>query len=187
MIGDIVIRSANEDDFESLCALYCKSVRCNPDGFIQDLNYHGCLIAKARLWRAAGGEMLVGYTDDKLIALGGLSPETETRVELCKLHVDPELQGRGIGRLMTERLIGVARSRGFAEIVLHVTATQKAAINLYNSIGFRPVDRKVFRTSVYDEPVSFDTLYMHLPISEAMTMPSNRHDVARSRTARGDA
>ena len=168
MTGDIIIRGAAECDFEGLCALYCKSVRCNPQGFIQDLNFHGCLNAKTRMWRAAGGDMFVGYSSDALIALGGLAPESETRVELCKLHVDPQYQGRGIGRMLTEHMISVAKSRGFSEVVLHVTATQEPAIRLYNSLGFRPQKRKIFSTPVFDRTVSFDTLYMHLPLSEQM-------------------
>lgn len=164
MTGDIVIRSAEEADFIPLCALYCKSVRCNPNGFIQDLNYHGCLIAKTRSWREAGGDMLVGIHDGRVIALGGLAPHDPTHVELCKLHVDESMQGRGLGRLMTEHLIDLAHQRGFTEVILHVTTTQKAAIRLYHSIGFEPVKREVFETTILDERVAYDTLHMRLPI-----------------------
>jgi ribosomal protein S18 acetylase RimI-like enzyme len=167
MTGEIMIRSAAEENFASLCALYCKSVRCNPQGFIQDLDYHGCLIAKTRTWRARGGEMLVGYDGASLIAMGGLAPCEDGSIELCKLHVDAAWQGRGIGRLLTERLIAVARARGFAEIKLHVTATQTAALALYRSIGFRPLKRAIFEATISGEPVSFDTLYMYLPIRSA--------------------
>jgi GNAT superfamily N-acetyltransferase len=145
MKGGILIRSAGEGDFPPLCALYCKSVRCNPDGFIQDLDFHGCLIAKTRAWREAGGDMLVGIAGERVVALGGLAPHGQTQVELCKLHVDETMQGRGLGRLMTEHLIALARHRGFMEVVLHVTTTQKAAVNLYHSIGFSRSNRKSSR------------------------------------------
>jgi ribosomal protein S18 acetylase RimI-like enzyme len=164
MTGDIAIRSAEEADFVPLCQLYCKSVRCNPNGFIQDLNYHGCLIAKTRSWRDAGGDMMVGIHDGRVIALGGLAPHDRTHVELCKLHVDEAMQGRGLGRRMTEHLIDLAHQRGFTEVILHVTTTQKAAIRLYHSIGFEPVKREVFETTVLDEHVAYDTLHMRLPI-----------------------
>jgi ribosomal protein S18 acetylase RimI-like enzyme len=165
MNGDIVIRCAEETDFPPLCALYCKSLRCNPGGFIQDLNYHGCLIAKTRAWREAGGDMLVAYQADRLVALGGLAPETNERVELCKLHVDEAAQGRGLGRLMTERLLALAAERGFSEVVLHVTTTQQPAIRLYHSIGFAPVRQAVFETTIADQHVAFDTLYMRMQIA----------------------
>ncbi|MBX2806529.1 MAG: GNAT family N-acetyltransferase [Hyphomicrobiales bacterium] len=165
MNGDITIRGVSEGDFAGLCELYCRSVRCNPEGFIQDLDFHGCLRAKTGQWRDLGGDMFVGYAGQEVIAIGGLAPESDTHVELCKLHVDPSYQGRGIGRMLTEHMISVARHKGFSQVVLHVTATQKAAINLYKSLGFQPQKRKVFSTSVYNRTVSFDTLYMYLPLS----------------------
>jgi ribosomal protein S18 acetylase RimI-like enzyme len=164
MTGDIVIRSAEDADFAPLCALYCESVRCNPAGFIQDLNYHGCLIAKTRAWREAGGDMLVGVYDGRVVALGGLAPHSDTHVELCKLHVNEAMQGRGLGRSMTEHLIDLAHQHRFSEIILHVTTTQKAAIRLYHSIGFQPVKQEVFETTIFDEHVAYDTLHMRLPI-----------------------
>jgi ribosomal protein S18 acetylase RimI-like enzyme len=167
MTGEIMIRSASEEDFAPLCALYCKSVRCNPQGFIQDLDYHGCLIAKTRAWRRQGGDMLVGYHGGTLIAMGGLAPHEDDSIELCKLHVDAAWQGRGLGQILTERLIATAHAKGFAEIKLHVTTTQTAALGLYRSIGFRPVKQATFKTTVAGTPVAFDTLYMHLPIRSA--------------------
>jgi ribosomal protein S18 acetylase RimI-like enzyme len=164
MTGDVMIRGAAEEDFAPLCALYCQSVRCNPHGFIQDLNYHGCLIAKTRAWRKRGGDMLVGTHGGTLIAMGGLAPHDDGSIELCKLHVDAAWQGRGIGRLLTGRLIALAHARGFAEIKLHVTTTQTAALKLYDSIGFRRVKQATFETTIAGEPVAFDTLYMYLPI-----------------------
>jgi ribosomal protein S18 acetylase RimI-like enzyme len=99
--------------------------------------------------------------------MGGLAPHEDGSIELCKLHVDAAWQGHGLGRLLTERLIATARARGFAEIKLHVTTTQTAALGLYRSIGFRPVKQATFKATVAGAPVAFDTLYMHLPIRSA--------------------
>jgi len=163
-MNGVTIRSAVEEDFPPLCALYCNSIQCNPDGFIQDLDYHGCLIAKTREWRRRGGDMLVAREAKPLIGMGALAPDAEDRAELCKLHVDRWKQGNGIGRLMTEQLIRLAGAKGFSEVILHVTTTQTTAIKLYGSLGFRPVRRTVFETTVFNQPASFDTLYMQLPI-----------------------
>jgi GNAT superfamily N-acetyltransferase len=165
MIEGVTIGPASEEDFAPLCALYCQSVRCNPNGFIQDLDFHGCLIAKTREWRKAGGDMLVAREGGAVIAMGGLAPAGGNSVELCKLHVDAAWQGRGLGRLLTQQLIELAAARGFDEIKLHVTTTQQPAIGLYRSIGFRPVEKAVFETTVFGRPASFDTLHMSLPIA----------------------
>ncbi len=164
MNDNIEIRPLSEDDHAAVCDLYCKSVKCNPHGFIQDIGFHGCLISRTREWREKAGDLLVGHVDGALVSLGALAPHAEGAVELCKLHVDPLWQGHGFGRRMAERLISTARMRGFPEMVLHVTVTQTAAINLYRSLGFAPVRQALFRTQVFGEPVSFDTLHMRLPL-----------------------
>lgn len=167
MVTQVEIRSAEEADFGPLCALYCDSVKCNPQGFIQDLNFHGCMIAKTRSWRAAGGDTLVALGDGRVVGMGALAPSGGGRVELCKLHVDEALQGRGIGKLLSRKLLARAAALGFAEIELHVTVTQKAALRLYETLGFHPVKQEVFTTTVFGETASFDTLFMRLPLSAA--------------------
>jgi ribosomal protein S18 acetylase RimI-like enzyme len=164
MRAGIAIRSAGENDLEPLCELYRNSIKCNPRGFIQDLTFHGSLVAKVAAWRRGGGDFLVASFGDKLLGLGGLAPQNSRSAELCKLHVDPEWHGRGIGRLIATELVERARRIGFSEVELHVTATQTAAIALYGSLGFRQIDRKVFVATVLGAPVSFDTIYMNLAL-----------------------
>jgi ribosomal protein S18 acetylase RimI-like enzyme len=160
----VAIRSAGPNDFEPLCALYRDSVKCNPRGFIQDLTFHGCLVDKILASRQAGGDFLVASSDDELVGLGGLAPQNQRSAELCKLHVDSEWQGRGIGRRIASELVKRARRIGFSEVELHVTATQTVAIALYRSLGFRQLDRKLFTATVFGAPVSFDTIYMNLAL-----------------------
>jgi ribosomal protein S18 acetylase RimI-like enzyme len=160
----VKIRSAGPNDFQPLCELYRDSIRCNPRGFIQDLTFHGSLADKVLAWRRAGGDFLVASLDDKLVGLGGLAPQNPRSAELCKLHVDSEWQGRGIGRRIATELVKRARRMDFSEVELHVTATQTAAIALYGSLGFRQIDRKLFTATIFGVPASFDTIYMSLAL-----------------------
>jgi ribosomal protein S18 acetylase RimI-like enzyme len=183
-MNKIEIRPLSADDHTAVCDLYCKSVKCNPNGFIQDIGFHGCLISRTREWREKGGDLLVGHVDDALVSLGALAPHSGSAVELCKLHVDPLWQGHGFGRQMTERLISAARMRGFSDVILHVTVTQKAAVNLYHSLGFEPVKQDLFQTQVFGKPVSFDTLHMRLSLGTARAQFSgetrNREQISAS-------
>jgi ribosomal protein S18 acetylase RimI-like enzyme len=164
MKAEFTVRSAGANDFEPLSQLYLDSIKCNPRGFIQDLTFHGCLTDKIPAWRQAGGDCLVASFGDKLVGLGGLAPQNLRSAELCKLHVDSEWQGRGIGRLIATELIERARRIGFQEVQLHVTATQTVAIALYGRLGFREIDRKLFTTTVLGALASFDTIYMNLAL-----------------------
>lgn len=165
MTRDIVIRPAASEDFDAVRDLYYRSVKSNQNGFIQDLSFHGCLIQKMRHWRVAGGDLLVAITDGGIVGFGGLAPRERGRVELCKLHVDSRWQRRGIGRRIATALICHACKAGFSEIDLHVTATQTAAIALYQILGFRETERTLFTASVFGELMSFDTIYMCFTIT----------------------
>ena len=164
MRAEVTIRSADQNDFERICELYHDSIKCNPRGFIQDLAFHGRLLDKIPVWRRAGGDFLVASFGDKLLGLGGLAPQNPRSAELCKLHVDSEWQGLGIGRLIATGLVKGARNNGFAQVELHVTATQTMAIALYRRLGFRETDRKVFTATVFGAPAAFDTIYMNLAL-----------------------
>jgi len=164
MTAGIAIRPAGPNDFEPLGELYRHSIQRNPRGFIQDLTFHGCLIEDILTWRRTGGDFLVASSGDKLVGLGGLAPQNPRLAELCKLHVDSEWQGRGIGRRIAIELVECARRVDFSEVELHVTATQKAAIALYWSLGFRETDRKLFTATVFGALTSFDTIYMNLAL-----------------------
>jgi GNAT superfamily N-acetyltransferase len=165
MTSGIIIHPAAWGDFDRVCDLYCRSVKSNPKGFIQDLNFHGCIIQKMQHWREAGGDLLVATAGGAVAGFGGLAPHEGRRVELCKLHVDSEWQRRGIGRLLAAGLIGYACKAGFSEVELHVTATQTAAIALYRRLGFIETRRSLFTASVFGEPVLFDTIYMSFAVT----------------------
>lgn len=52
------------------------------------------------------------------------------------LAVDPAVQGRGIGRALTETCLERARAAGRARLVLHTAAIMPAAVHLYERMGF---------------------------------------------------
>jgi ribosomal protein S18 acetylase RimI-like enzyme len=164
MRAGVTIRSAVPDDFEPLYALYRDSIKCNPRGFIQDLTFHGCLIDKIFTWQRGGGDFVVASCGSKLVGLGGLAPQNPRSAELCKLHVDSQWQGRGIGRLIAVELVECARRVDFSEVELHVTATQTAAIALYRGLDFQQINRKLFTATAFGAHVSFDTIYMSLAL-----------------------
>lgn len=57
-------------------------------------------------------------------------------VHLLDLAVAPELRGRGIGRLLAERVLEEARSGGARLVTLEVAEENVPARQLYESLGF---------------------------------------------------
>jgi ribosomal protein S18 acetylase RimI-like enzyme len=177
-MNNLTIRSADAADFQPLMALYRRSILDNPRGFIQDLTFHGSLIEHIPGWRKQRGDVIVAYLENVLVGLGALAPLDAARAELCKLHVDADYQGAGVGRAICETLIATARRSGFFALELHVTLTQERAIALYQSLGFVQHQRAAFETVVFGKRAVFDTVFMRLLLSKSVRQ--HTHSEARA-------
>lgn len=90
--------------------------------------------------------------DDKLVGYAGISRLGRRRPYEYEIHtigVDPEYQGRGIGRRMMTELLEYA-SEG--TVFLEVRTDNEPAISLYESLGFVNVGlrRRYYRASGAD-------------------------------------
>lgn len=164
--SSVVIRDLTPDDFADLRGLYAASLSRHKKGFIQPtpgrpLRDIGDI---CNSFQDNDGAMHGLYVNGVLAGCGGLcrhhSAGDERRVELCKLHLKEEYQGRGLGRRLVESLIAKATAKGYATVELHVTSTQAAALGLYMRMGFVQTARKIY---VSDDGETFDTIYMERP------------------------
>ena len=83
-----------------------------------------------------GGAVFVAVRDDSLVASVAVTPFDERSVELTKLAVDPQWQGRGLGRLLLDQVLDWARAHGAARIVLISNHKLARALRLYEAAGF---------------------------------------------------
>ncbi|WP_166174868.1 GNAT family N-acetyltransferase [Rubrobacter tropicus] len=88
-----------------------------------------------------GGEFLVGTLEGKVVAMGALLRTSDERAQVTRMRVSPNLQGRGIGQELLDRLHGRAAELGYASLHLDTTAQQVAAQRLYEKNGYRETGR----------------------------------------------
>jgi len=155
-----VIRPISPADYSQLRDLYKYSLAKNAKGFVQKLEFHGDIAARAEKYQNSNGTMLGIFQDHTLIGFGGLKQAKNNRAELCNLHLHPQQQGKGLGKRLAQILIQDAEELGYDTVELHVTATQVAAINLYRKLGFVETKRQVYDV----EGQSYDTIFMELHI-----------------------
>lgn len=98
------------------------------------------------------GEMYAGFAGGRAICVCVVTDEGGGVLEIKNLAVAQEMQGRGIGRAMIER---VAQTYGGRFAVLRVgTGESPLTLPFYEKCGFEIVGRiKDFFTDHYDHPI----------------------------------
>jgi ribosomal protein S18 acetylase RimI-like enzyme len=73
---------------------------------------------------------------------GLVLPETK-RAHLTRFGLGPAWRGRGFGRQAIGEIIAVAHDHGMTHLSLHVYESNQAAKRLYDTLGFKIVERKL--------------------------------------------
>ena len=88
-----------------------------------------------------GGEFLVGVAAESVVAMGGFQPLSASEVEIMRMRVHPEWQGRGLGKTLLRALEQAAREGGYGQVYLETTVVQLAALAMYWHHGYLEVGR----------------------------------------------
>ncbi len=83
------------------------------------------------------------YDDEKLCGYIGVKPESDDRFFLSKLYLHSEKRGRGIARLMLEKVFDEAKKCGKKKVYLTVNKHNDHAIAVYKKTGFIIVNEAV--------------------------------------------
>lgn len=106
-----------------------------------------------------GGFILLLADDKRAYGSIGLAKPEEGVYEVVKMVIDPDLRGKGYGKLMLGSCIEKAREMGIQKIVLFSNSQLTAAINMYEQFGFRhvPVTDSHFVTADVKMELSLST------------------------------
>lgn len=93
-------------------------------------------------WFDAGG-FLLHEVDGRLAAFCWTKVHRAPALgEIYVIGVDPDFQGRGLGRALTRAGLGHLAARGISTAMLYVEATNTPALVLYRSLGFEEHHRE---------------------------------------------
>lgn len=87
------------------------------------------------------GVGMVCHKDGKVCAYGGMLVAVDEG-QIANIATHPDYRRQGYGRAIVEALIKYAKNNKLVSIALEVRASNKAAIDLYSSLGFKTEGRR---------------------------------------------
>ncbi|KFY11861.1 hypothetical protein V492_04214 [Pseudogymnoascus sp. VKM F-4246] len=150
----IIIREANAEDIPTVSKLgahifsvtFGHSVPANElESFLED-SYS--VSATENDFKDPMKDLIVASDQDgtvvgfALLTRGSIEPcvsHLENTVELQRIYVHPAHHGKGVGRLLANRLDDMARDQGFKHIWLGVWEENHNAQKMYEKLGYRRV------------------------------------------------
>ncbi|MGW9686851.1 N-acetyltransferase family protein [Flagellimonas sp. 2504JD1-5] len=131
------IRKAKETDFDKVWDIFSKVIKTgdtylfNPNTPKKDLKKH---------WFAEYMETYVIEEREQILGTYIIKPnqiDLGNHIANCSYMVNPNVQGKGIGKKLCEHSLQIAKERGFEGIQFNiVVSTNKGAVELWKKYGF---------------------------------------------------
>jgi ribosomal protein S18 acetylase RimI-like enzyme len=117
------------------------------DGLGIDLCFQGFeeeLAALPGKYAQPQGTVLLAWNADEAMGCAALRPIKEGEAEMKRLYVKRGARGTQLGRRLAECICEEARAAGYARICLDTLPSMQAAVALYTSLGFKPIEPYVY-------------------------------------------
>lgn len=85
------------------------------------------------------GSLLLARESGLVAGCGALRELAMDVCEMKRLFVRPAFRAQGVGKLLAQELVQAARQMGYATMRLDTLASMRAALALYDGLGFRRI------------------------------------------------
>lgn len=90
-----------------------------------------------------GGAILLAVEDETPLGVVALVMMGEGSVELAKMGVRPQAQGKGAGRMLVAAAVAKAREMGMHRVYIETNSKLGPALKLYHDAGFQPLKESI--------------------------------------------
>jgi putative acetyltransferase len=118
------------------------------------------------------GCIILCIENDNPIGCVGLRKFKEGVCEMKRLYLRPEARGKGIGRVLANKIVDKAKELGYKKMQLDTIETMKEAIALYKSMGFKEI--KPYRYNPLDK-----VIYMELEFEQKLEPGRIKKDLCK--------
>jgi len=102
------------------------------------------LISLPGKYASPKGCLLLAWHEHEVVGCVAFRPIDDQTCEMKRLYVKSGLRSLNLGKQLVECLCNEARAQGYRKMFLDTLPSMQAAINIYASFGFKPVDPYVF-------------------------------------------
>ncbi len=169
-MSNVEIRPAAKADLDAITAIYADAVTHGTASYELEPPTRAEMAARFEALAAGGFPYLVAENEAGRLAgyayAGPFRPRPAYRfIVENSVYVAPEAKGRGIGRLLLERLIAEAEGLGFRQMIAVVGdgSPNSASVRLHERVGFRHCGR--LEGSGYKHGRWLDTVFMQLSMN----------------------
>jgi len=128
-----------DDHREPMLALHRSALVGIPLGMSQQED-EADLVAIEQVY-LRGGEFLLGFINERLVAMGGFKRLTDTSAELRRMRIERELQGRGYGTQLLRELERLAFKSGIRTLCLDAARRRPLTLEFYRKHGYQEKGR----------------------------------------------
>lgn len=137
----VVIRDARDADLDAVQRIYAHHVTHGFGSFEEEPPDPTDIARRFAAHRAGGFPYLVAEAAGSVCGYAYAAPfrpRSAYRHTLeDSVYVDPGMIGRGVGRALLERLVGLCTERGYRQMVAFIgDSDNRASINLHAALGF---------------------------------------------------
>ncbi|MBN8956806.1 MAG: N-acetyltransferase [Rhizobiales bacterium] len=143
-MSPILIRPAGPADIPAITPIYAHAVRHGTASFELEPPTEAEMARRQQALLDGDFPYLAAEADGTLVGYayaGAYRPRLAYRFSVeNSVYVTPEMQGRGVGRMLLEALIVAAEGRGFRQMIAVIGDSANApSIGLHRALGFRMI------------------------------------------------
>lgn len=175
-MSELTIRPAVAGDLDAITEIYADAVTHGTASYELEPPTRAEMAGRFDTLAAGGFPYLAAESAGRIVGYayaGPFRPRPAYRfIVENSIYVAPEAKGRGIGRLLLERLIAEAERLGFRQMIAVIGDghAQSASVKLHERMGFRHSGR--LEGSGYKHGRWLDTAFMQLSMNGGVqTMP----------------
>jgi mycothiol synthase len=134
---DVTVRGYRDEDRDEVLRVNAAAFAHHPEQGSMDADDLAARMAEE--WFDPAG-LLVADDGDRLLAFHWTKQHDAELGEVYVVAVDPQAQGRGLGRVVTLAGLHHLQGLGVAEVLLYVESDNAPAVRVYSGLGFTHAD-----------------------------------------------